>query len=452
MSSANSPARDLPPASLRWAVAALSLGLGLSVLDGFILNVALPAIAQEFAVTPDKAMTVVKAYQFSLTLALLPLAALGDAIGYRRIFVAGLILIILTSIWCATTNSLNTLIVARFFQGVGISAVMAVASALVRNIYPAHLLGRGLSFNAMVVAASSAAGPALAGAMLSVADWRWLFSIGAIIGLAALLLAWRWLPTNRHQRQPFDISSAFLSMITLGAVLLLTGQKSISSSHLLTAGLVVTGVVFGFLFVRRQLTLAAPMMPIDIMVKPAIALSLVAAVCTFCAEMLTFVSLPFFLSQTLDHSIATTGLIFTAWPLAIMTMALVTGRLADQVPAGLLGGIGLAVGCTGLVLLSLATPESSPLNIALRMALCGAGFVLFQVPNTRFVVANAPIHRAGSVGGMMGTVRLTGQTMGASLAALLLGLPQGSPGGNLLVAAGVAAAAACVSLLRLRCR
>jgi DHA2 family multidrug resistance protein-like MFS transporter len=434
---------------LRWAVAALSIGLGLAVLDGFIVNVALPIIARDFNVTADRVMTVVTVYQLALTLALLPLAALGDRVGYRRVFASGLVLVVVTAVVSAFSVSLEMLIAARLLQGLGAAAIMAVASALVRTIYPASLLGRGISFNAMVVAGSSAAGPTLAGAMLSVADWRWLFGISALIAIAGLLLSLRWLPDNRHQPQGFDIPSAILSVITLGALLLLVDLAGPGFSPGLTAILAVTGLIAGLVFIRRQLRLSSPLLPVDLMRQRLIALSLLGAALTFCAEMLTFVTLPFFLSEGLGHDIATTGLIFTAWPLSVMCMALITGQLADRLPAGLLGGVGLTLGCAGLVLLSSSSTADAPLEIALRMAMCGAGFVLFQVPNTRFVVATAPANRAGSVGGMMGTVRLIGQTVGASLAALLVSIPQGAPANNLKIAAAVAGAAAGVSLLRL---
>ena len=209
----------------------------------------------------------------------------------------------------------------------------------------------------------------------------------------------------------------------------------------------------GTIFIRRQLTIPQPMLPVDLLREPLLALSVFTAVCSFTAVMLTLVTLPFFLSNKLGLDITTVGLLYTAWPLSVMCMAVLAGHLADRYSAGILGGIGLILAAIGLFLLSGITTEASSIDIVWRMIICGMGFGLFQSPNTRLIMSSAPHHRSGSVSGMIATIRLSGQTIGASLAALMLYLYAEDYGQSaLLLATGLACIAALSSFSRMLIR
>ena len=134
--------------------------------------------------------------------------------------------------------------------------------------------------------------------------------------------------------------------------------------------------------------------------------------------MLAFVSLPFFFESVLHRSQVETGLLMTPWPLAVGIGAPIAGRLADKVSAAVLGAAGLVVLCAGLALLAGLPENPTAAEIAWRMALCGLGFGFFQAPNNRSMLSAAPLARSGAAGGMLATARLTGQTIGAILAAI----------------------------------
>ncbi|MDU3890638.1 MAG: MFS transporter, partial [Serratia liquefaciens] len=172
----------LPVPQRYGAILAIALGITVSVLDGAIANVALPTIARDLNASPASSIWVVNAYQLAITISLLSLASLGDLIGYRRIYQAGLLVFSVTSLFCALSDSLTTLTIARVLQGFGAAAIMSVNTALIRIIYPQRFLGRGMGINSLIVAFSSAAGPTVAAAILSVASWQWLFAINLPIG------------------------------------------------------------------------------------------------------------------------------------------------------------------------------------------------------------------------------------------------------------------------------
>jgi DHA2 family multidrug resistance protein-like MFS transporter len=191
-------------------------------------------------------------------------------------------------------------------------------------------------------------------------------------------------------------------------------------------------------------------LPVDLLRIPVFALSVATSVCSFCAQMLAFVSLPFLFQNTLGLTQVETGLLITPWPVAIVFAAPIAGILSDRYSAGILGGIGLVILSAGLVLLAMLGAHPSAFDIAWRMALCGAGFGMFQSPNNRQLLSSAPRERSGGASGMLGTARLTGQTLGAALVALIFGTAHASgPTISLEVAAVFAIVASCVSLMRL---
>src|SRR5581483_6088656 len=194
----------------------------------------------------------------------------------------------------------------------------------------------------------------------------------------------------------------------------------------------------------------APLVPFDLLRVRLFSLSVATSVCSFMAQGAGLVALPFEI-QRLGHSAAETGLLMTPWPVGVALAAPVAGRLADRYPAGILGSAGLLTLATGLALLAALPNTGSPTDLVWRMALCGLGFGFFQSPNNRTLLGSAPPARSGAAGGMLATARLLGQTLGAAGVAILF-RASSENGSNLALwaGAGIALAAAAVSVSRLR--
>jgi len=220
-------------------------------------------------------------------------------------------------------------------------------------------------------------------------------------------------------------------------------------ARLVGAAETVAGLIVGALLVIRELARPRPLVPVDLMRDPIFALSVATSIASFSAQMLAFVALPFRFENTLHYDQVATGLLLTPWPAAVGVMAPVAGWLADRLSTAVLCAVGLAIFCAGLATLATLPAAPTPLEIGWRMAACGIGFGLFQSPNNRMMLTSAPRERAGAAGGMLGTARLTGQTLGAVLTAIFLHL-FGPPGEvlGLWAAAGFAAVGAMVSLSR----
>ncbi|GCL61782.1 MFS transporter [Pseudaquabacterium pictum] len=458
---AHAPGDGLPTPARHWAMATVLLGIGLSVLDATMVTLALPGIVRDLRISESDGVWLLNAYQLAVLVLLLPLAMVGDLFGYRRVYLAGVALFALASLASVLATSATQLALARALLGAGAAGVFAVNAALVRLIYPARLLGRGIAINSAVVAVASVAGPAVAAGILSLASWHWLFALNVPIALGLLLLAWRSLPPNRSPapvgtRIPWLdglLNAAMFLLLFLG-VQRLVPHGQLPAAPTLAAGLIAAGVVVGVVYVRRQRRQAVPLLPVDLLAIPVFRLSMCTSVAAFGAQTLAAVALPFLLLDGLQRSAGQVGWLLAAWPAGTVLSAPLAGRLIGRVPSGLLGGIGLGLLALGLAGLALLPAHPSGLALAGWLGVCGIGFGLFQSPNNHTIVTSAPAHRSGGAAGMLGTARLTGQSIGALVIGLLYGLQAGHPGQVPVLALGVAAALAAVggvtSLLRVR--
>ena len=440
----------LPMPWRAWAIASVALAIAMTVLDSSIANIALPVIARDFHAAPAESVWIVNAYQLAIVISLLPLASLGEIVGFRRIYLAGLAVFTVASLACALSRGLTELTLARTLQGFGAAGVMSVNAALVRYIYPHRLLGRGIGLNAMVVSITSAIGPSVASAILALGPWPWLFAVNIPIAVAALILAARVLPANPLSERPFDWVSAALNALTFGLIIGGVDTVSRTSAKLLGALELILGAAAGALLAVREWSRPRPLVPFDLLRDRTFALSVATSIGSFAAQMLAFVSLPFHFEMTLHRGMVATGLLLTPWPAAVAIAAPIAGRMADRISSALLCAIGLLVLAGGLIALALLRPDASSFDIGWRMALCGLGFGFFQAPNNRMMLMAAPRERAGAAGGMLGTARLTGQTIGAVLTAITLELFGGQGEVTALgLAASFALVAAAFSALRL---
>ena len=440
----------LPTPRRYLAILAVSAGTALAVIDGSVVTVALPTLAHDLKVDGSTAVLVVTVYQLILVMTLLPFSALGSRIGLRRLYQYGQLAFLAATVLCFLARNLPLLLLVRAIQALGAAAVLSVSSALIRSIYPASQLGRGLAIGNVVVSSSITLAPTLGGLVLSVASWPWIFAAAAPLALLSLLIGRRALPDPLPRDEPYDVRAALLCALTFG--LIIAGLESAvrGSSLLLAAIVVAAGAAVAVVFVRRELQSRIPILPVDLLVRPVVALSALGGLLVFTASMTAMLSLPFRLQQHYGFSPGEVGALITPWPLAVLVIGPAAGVLSDRYPAGILGGIGMAIATVGLLTLAFLPAHPSHLDMVWRMALSGAGFGLFVAPNARMIIHAAPHERAASAGGLLSTTRLTGQTLGATVLAALLAVGVGSGPGPALLGAGLALLAGICSVARLR--
>jgi DHA2 family multidrug resistance protein-like MFS transporter len=430
------------------AIAALGCGTALVIIDGGVANVALPTIARDLHVDSSAVVAIVTVYQLMLVMLLLPFAGLGERIGLKRMYQIGQLVFTVATLLCFFAKSLPFLLIVRAAQAIGAAAALSVSSALIRAVYPSKHLGRGLGVNSVIVSSSAAAAPTIGGLVLAFAPWPWVFASAIPFAIGSLILG-RALPDMKPREQRFDVLGAVMCAAMFGLVVGGAESAVHGDSPVVSIAIVLTGIVLGISFVRREKREANPILPIDLLARPVLALSVVGAYTAFIASMTLLISIPFRLHD-LGFTAAEIGAAIAPWPMTNIIVAPLAGWLSDRIPAGILGGIGMAISIVALILLALMPADPSYFDVAWRMALCGSGFGTFMPPNARLIIGSAPRERAAAAGGLVSTVRLVGQTTGATLVAALLAAGVGAGRVPPLVAAGLALIAGLCSLARLR--
>lgn len=423
----------------------------MSVLDGTLMNVALPSLTKEFDVEPNTAIWLINSYQMVIMMFLLVFATFGDIIGYRKIFLSGVVVFTVASALCALSQNFAMLVCSRILQGLGAACVMSVNTALVRLIYPPEVLGRGMSINAMAVAVSSAAGPSIAGLILSTLSWHWLFAINIPLGIISFWIGYRMLPRSSNaKKRTVGFLDCIGNVLTFGLMIYALEGFAHHESRAIVSIAFVAFLVIGYFYLRSQLNTSAPLLPVDLLKIPIFARSIMTSVSSFMAQMLAMVSLPFFFQDAMHFTPVEIGVLLTPWPIATMVTAPLAGRLVERYHPGILGAVGMCVFSVGLFSLYFLSEDSTIVDIFWRVMICGAGFGLFQTPNNLTIMSSAPMERSGGASGMLGMARLCGQTVGTTAVAIVFAIIPHTDGARLclLLAALMALVAGTASISR----
>ncbi len=443
-----------PLARRRRAYSAISVVMVMSVIDGSIANTALPTIARALHVGPAAVVWVINGFNLGLTAALIASAAFGTSLGLTRVYRMGVIAFTAGSVLCAVSGSLALLIAARVMQGVGAAMIMAISPALLRLIFPRAQLVRAFGWNSLIVSTAGAAGPTVGGLLLAVLAWPWLFAVNIPLAVAAVLLGAKTLPEEAGTGERPDVASVVASAI--GFSLLIYGIDGFSRHEPVLVALAEAAggaAIFGW-FVLRQFRLPRPVIALDLFAIPQFASAAGTSFAAWTAWGIGFITLPFVLQLDRGCTPLISGLLLTSWPLGTALAAPFASRLCERLSVRAVASCGLAIFATGLALFALfvhLAPEAA--NVAFG-ALAGIGFGCFQAPNNGELLSAGPAEKGASAGALLATLRVAGQTLGASIVAIAFAWGEHAfgPGGDFVrhvapVTLGMATAFAGISSL-----
>jgi MFS family permease len=403
--------------SARWALAGLALAMLLSSLGTSIANVGLPTLAQAFGASFQDVQWIVLAYLLAITALIVSVGRLGDAIGRRRLLLAGLLLFAGASALSGVAPTLWLLIAARAAQGLGAAVMMALAMALVAETVPKARTGSAMGLLGTTSAIGTALGPSLGGLLIAGAGWRAIFLVNVPLAILAFCLVHRHLPANRPapaaDRAGFDFMGTLLLALTLAAYALAMTLGRGRFGPLNLALLAAAAAGLG-LFVRAQGRTTTPLIRVAMVRDPALRASLAMSALVATVMMATLVVGPFYLSGALGLDAAAVGLVLSAGPLAAALAGVPAGRLADRFGAGRMTWVGLVAmgaGCVGLAVMParLGIP-----GYLAGIAIVTVGYALFQTANNSAVMADVRADRRGLVSGLLNLSRNVGLVTGAS--------------------------------------
>lgn len=415
----------LPGRERGLAMAAVMTMTTMAVFDGSMVNIALPQIARTLDVSAGATVWVSNGYLLSAAMTLAIFAALATRIGFRSLFALGLTVFTLTSVGCALSSSLDMLVTMRVLQGIGGAATLSIGPAILRSVFPNRLLGRILGINALLIGTSTAVAPVLGGTILSAMSWQWLFAINIPLGIIAVILTLRVIPHNPAKtREPFDFAGAFLSAVTLGALIMAADAFSHQGNDDLMTAVIsgLTAILAGLAFIWRQRRAPKPLLPLGMFASSRFSLAALTSLASFVSQGITFVALPFLFQSVYGYSAFVSALLFTPWPIGIILAAPHAGRLADRYPAAIISTVGLSVFAIGLVLLAQLPENPQAWDIGVRSLICGIGFGCFQSPNNREMLSNASRENSGYASGVLAIMRTFGQCLGAAVVGVMLSI------------------------------
>ncbi|HBI6861424.1 TPA: MFS transporter [Enterobacter cloacae] len=438
------------PARARVLAAVMTTTL-MGVFDGTMINVALPSMAQAMQVPASTAVWFANGYLLAAAMTLALFAALAARLGYRPVFLAGLMTFILTSLGCALATGPGMLIVMRILQGIGGAATLSIAPAILRSVFPGRLLGRVLGLHALLIASSSALGPVLGGTLLHTLSWQWLFVVNVIPGAVALLLATGALPRQAVRvRAPFDSLGAILSALMLGSTIV--AANSFQSAAHYTASLCWAAIAAtsGIAFIWQIRRTENPLLPPAMFKNARFTLAALTSMTAFVSQGIAFIALPFLFQSVYGYSPLVSALLFTPWPLGIVLIASHAGRWADTISAPPISTLGLMIFALGLGLLATLPASPAMWDICLRCLVCGIGFGCFQSPNNREMLSNVARDHASFASGVLSIMRTFGQCLGAAVVGVMLTADGRPVHAGLWIATAASAGSVFVSVSRLR--
>src|SRR5437870_8123943 len=423
----------------RWAVLALvALGTFMTTLDASIVNISLPSIARTFHTPIGSAVEwVIIAYLIVIAATLLTFGRLSDLVGRKSVWVVGLAIFTLGSIFCGAAGSLQQLIVARAFQGLGGALIFAPSFAMITDAFSAVERGGALGLNAVVFAIGTSAGPTLGGLITEHLTWRWIFYLNVPLGALGLLAAHRVLPSSgARTREPLDVPGAAclaLGLALLTATLSFGQEWGWTSPRLLVCLAVAIVALAGAGAIEWRVR--HPIFDLALLRDRVLASALGSLTLAMLALFGVSFMLPFYFEELRGFSVEKSGLLLTPLPLTIAVVAPLSGALADRIGSRWLASGGLALACLGLLLLARLDATSTIGDIVWRLILTGIGEGLFQSPNTRALMNAAPGSAQGEASGLLTTGRAVGQSLSVALAgAMFAGLGGVAAGRALAVA------------------
>lgn len=399
-------------------------GVFLSTMDSGMINVALPTIMRSLQLSLEQAELVVTLYLLTITTTLVFWGRLADRLGKGRIYLSGMAIFALGALSCYLSTGYERLLLSRFLQALGASMMMSSGPAIIKTVFPAAHLGRSLGLVGIATACGLLTGPFVSGLLLSMYTWRAIFIVTLPVSISTVLLG-RFLLLDHLGKVPaagtfenFDWkgSCCWVVMVVLG----------VSVFHQLDRFWTLSNMPFllGFTtsiycFIRVERKAASPILPINLFKKRYYWIAVSTAAISFAVLFTVLVLIPFYLEYIFRLPVEQVGRLMMAVPATLIVLSPCSGWLYDKIGARFLTTAGLLLCCIAIIGLARLSAVSSVPEIAVKLALLGAGQSIFLSPNSASALSRVSEKYLGITSGILATARNLGMVTGATLAAAL---------------------------------
>jgi EmrB/QacA subfamily drug resistance transporter len=399
-----------------------AIGTFMGTLDGSIVNVALPTIADELRCTVDVVAWVVLAYSLTLISLLLVFGAWTERKGYYFAYRFGYSFFLIGSLLCISSWSIYSLVLGRVVQAIGAAMFQAVSTGLVTEVFPSHQRGKGIGLMVMMVSAGLMAGPPLGGFLLQIFPWQAIFVINIPIGLIGLAFTFRYftlLPARITHRRMRLMGAIAIS------VALFTGTFGLSliNDHPLTDvrvwGLGVVSLLAFAAFFRFESKPDKALIGLEMFKNRQFTSALAAAILMFVSLAGVMILIPFYLERVKHFEPSTVGFFLIIFPILMFIFAPLAGRLSDRIGSRILTSFGMTTLVIGLYIFSHIGTDSTNSFLILSIVVMGSGAAIFNTPNSSALMGAVSEKQRAITSGIISTSRNIGMSSGVALGTAL---------------------------------
>lgn len=435
-----------------WIYITASLGTFIAVSDQSSTAIITPVISKQFGVDIPTVQWLAIGYMLSVSIFMMPAAAIAKKIGYKNAWIGGFSLFGVAAFLTSTGLSFEIVLAGKILMGVGASTIQANGIAMIVSSFEDEERGKALGLHMTVVGLGAVGGPILGGSIESFLGWQFMFLMIAIFSLFSTFIAVLTIPNRSSKRfktkenDKLDLGGIIFSgLFLLVLILVITFVNKLEwtsfsfSRALLTYNVnVPLEAILGFLlaafflgcFLFWEKRTPYPMLPLFLFKKLAFSLGSIERFLCFTAQTSTVFLMPFFLVSGLGMSTAQAMLYLLPSPILLIMLGPITGNLSDKIGTAKPAFIGTIITATGMFLLSTVNLEMNPLIIALGSGLTGLGMITFVAPNTSAIMGSSSRDYYGIISAFMNLLRNGGHIVGIALPTLILIIVMGSLGYN----------------------
>jgi EmrB/QacA subfamily drug resistance transporter len=384
------------------------------------VNIALPAIANEFGLNAVMLNWVATSFLLATAVFLLPVGRFADIYGRAKIFAAGMAVFSVATLVAGISNSIAVLIIARVVQGMGSAFIFSTGVAMLSMAYRPDVRGKVIGYSIAMVYIGLTAGPFLGGWLTQHYSWRMIFLATVPFSVAAFFLTIRIASSEEVCIQKCAMDYTGSLAYALGLFLAIYGFSRLPDNGYFP---VFAGVCLLAVFILWERKSLNPLIDLRLLTRNRIFLfSNIAALINYSATFATGFILSLYLQYIKGLSPEKAGLILVASPVVMAAIAPISGRLSDKINARILSSLGMAVTAIGLSFFIFLTDKSDTLYVIGSLLILGAGLGVFSSPNTNAIMGSVETSAYGVASGMLATMRLTGQTVSMAVVMMIFAI------------------------------
>jgi len=417
---------------LKIAIAGISMSLFMMNLDTSIVSVGLPTMIKSLKTTFASAQWFVLAYLLVLTASITAAGRLGDMVGKKKLYLAGIAIFTIASLLCGVSNSATLFILFRGLQGLGAALILALSMAIATDLTPKNQLGKIMGVLSTITALGIASGPTIGGILLSTFGWQSMFLVNIPFGIMAYGLGYKYITNSTiKKRVHIDGVGIILLAITLSSYcfgMTIIEKSGFGNPFVLTL-LAVTAIGL-FVFIRLEKRIAYPLINVAIFKNRLISKSLVTTVLVYTVIITTVILPPFYLSNAAGYSLVEVGLIMSFGPLLTVALSIYSGKIADRYGAKnvmFYAVLTIAIGC---FCMSTITPAGNIVGYLWRIGIIALGLNFFKTPNNTVVMEVAQPDQRGLLSGFLSLSRILGQITGTTVMGVIFAVLSGVSGAS----------------------